>query len=279
MQRNAGRLSPLPRMGSTSARTIPYRGSRTPPDWLSFLELKTSASALGAEFTRRHVLPNDAAADILTHIAAHAAPVPAPKSALHRFKTDLVRAAQVLSPPLPDLYPRHWQGGLATSPRHYQRWIAAYDSPSSDELDALRAAPKARVSVIIESRDATPAESARTEASLRCQTLPPHEILHAGVSDDLATVAAGANAELLCIVTSGDALAPHALTTLVTALRDAPQAPFAYSDEDWLDANGQRQNPYFRPDWSPDLFLAQGYAAGLTLMRTADLARGARDAP
>ena len=34
---------------------------------------------------------------------------------------------------------------------------------------------------------------------------------------------------------------------------------FLYSDEDRIDENGGRKNPYFKPDWNPDLFLSYPY--------------------
>src|SRR3546814_21072908 len=36
-----------------------------------------------------------------------------------------------------------------------------------------------------------------------------------------------------------------------------------YSDDDTLDTEGVRGNPYFKCDWNPDLYLAQDYVSGL----------------
>ncbi|MFN2509160.1 MAG: glycosyltransferase family 2 protein, partial [Chthoniobacterales bacterium] len=40
-------------------------------------------------------------------------------------------------------------------------------------------------------------------------------------------------------------------------------------DEDFLDANGARSNPFLKPDWNPELFLAQNYINHFGVYRTA----------
>jgi GT2 family glycosyltransferase len=48
-----------------------------------------------------------------------------------------------------------------------------------------------------------------------------------------------------------------------------------YSDEDKIDEHGARTDPFFKPDWDPDLLLGQNYLNHLTVMRrTAVLAAG-----
>ena len=41
-----------------------------------------------------------------------------------------------------------------------------------------------------------------------------------------------------------------------------------YSDEDKISAHGQRFQPYFKPDWNPDLFLAENLVTRLCVCRT-----------
>lgn len=50
-----------------------------------------------------------------------------------------------------------------------------------------------------------------------------------------------------------DELHPQAIATVSEALREHPQWQMAYSDEDKIDAEGRRYDPYFKPDWNPDL--------------------------
>ena len=42
-----------------------------------------------------------------------------------------------------------------------------------------------------------------------------------------------------------------------------------YSDEDKLDEGGVRVDPYFKPDWAPDLFRSSMYACHLLVIRRA----------
>ena len=42
---------------------------------------------------------------------------------------------------------------------------------------------------------------------------------------------------------------------------------FVYSDEDRLDYNGRRVEPHFKPDYSPDTFMAVNYICHLTMIR------------
>jgi len=65
-----------------------------------------------------------------------------------------------------------------------------------------------------------------------------------------------------------DELAPNALFEVVQALDRHPEAILIYSDEDKIDEDGRRFEPYFKPDWNPDLFLGQNYLSHLTVYRS-----------
>ena len=64
-----------------------------------------------------------------------------------------------------------------------------------------------------------------------------------------------------------DELAPFALHEIVTLLNENRDLEFIYSDEDKTDERGNRKNPFFKPDWSPDLFLSQNYLCHFTVIR------------
>jgi GT2 family glycosyltransferase len=53
-----------------------------------------------------------------------------------------------------------------------------------------------------------------------------------------------------------DELAEHALYCTARAIAEHPAARLIYSDEDKVDEQGRRHDPYFKPDWNPDLFLS-----------------------
>lgn len=69
-----------------------------------------------------------------------------------------------------------------------------------------------------------------------------------------------------------DMLAEHALAKIVIEIEAHPDAGLIYSDEDKIDLNGIRSNPFFKMDWNPELFLGQNYVGHLGVYRT-DLLR------
>ncbi len=73
--------------------------------------------------------------------------------------------------------------------------------------------------------------------------------------------------EFVALLDQDDLLAEHALYHVVLALNDNPDLDLIYSDEDKIDANGQRFGHYFKPDWNPDLFLAQNLISHLGVYR------------
>ena len=82
--------------------------------------------------------------------------------------------------------------------------------------------------------------------------------------------AAGA---LVGLLPCGDLLWPTALGQVALALQGAPDADLVYGDEDKINLEqGVEWDPFFKPDWSPDLHLSSDYLGPFTLYR-ADLAR------
>jgi GT2 family glycosyltransferase len=80
-----------------------------------------------------------------------------------------------------------------------------------------------------------------------------------------------ATGEFIALLDHDDELAPHALSEVVLALVQQPDLEFIYSDEDKIDEHGQRFTPYFKPDWNPDLLLAQNYTSHFSVFRTTRL--------
>lgn len=80
-----------------------------------------------------------------------------------------------------------------------------------------------------------------------------------------------ATGEFTALLDHDDELAPHALAEVVLALAAEPKLEFIYTDEDKLDEQGRRFEPYFKPDWNPDLLLGQNYTCHLSVFRTARL--------
>jgi hypothetical protein len=66
-----------------------------------------------------------------------------------------------------------------------------------------------------------------------------------------------------------DELAERALYMMAVEIDAHPSAELIYSDEDKITPQGRRCDPYFKPDWNPDLFLAQNLVTHLCVARTA----------
>jgi glycosyltransferase involved in cell wall biosynthesis len=79
-------------------------------------------------------------------------------------------------------------------------------------------------------------------------------------SNDALAIATG---DYVALLDHDDELAPAALYFVAHELNRAPDAQLIYSDEDKLDARGRRSDPYFKPDWNPDLFSSQNYVSHL----------------
>lgn len=76
-----------------------------------------------------------------------------------------------------------------------------------------------------------------------------------------------ASGEFVALLDHDDCLPAHALFEVVKAIKAHPQAQIIYSDEDKLDLQGRRCNPFFKPDWSPDLLYSQNYMTHLLVYR------------
>jgi len=81
-----------------------------------------------------------------------------------------------------------------------------------------------------------------------------------------------ASGSWLALMDHDDLLPEHALFCMAECIDAHPDARLIYSDEDKIDATGQRSDPYFKPDWNFDLFRSQNTFSHLGLLAT-DLVR------
>ena len=65
-----------------------------------------------------------------------------------------------------------------------------------------------------------------------------------------------------------DVLAPQAVELLSQFVAVHPETELLYTDEDVIDANGQRRIPRFKPDYSPDLLRSHNYVNHISMFRT-----------
>lgn len=73
--------------------------------------------------------------------------------------------------------------------------------------------------------------------------------------------------EFVALMDNDDIIHPHALAEIVKLLNEKPSTDFIYSDEDKIDMTGKRVEPFFKPDWSPDLFMSTNYMSHLSVIR------------
>ena len=78
-----------------------------------------------------------------------------------------------------------------------------------------------------------------------------------------------ASGEFIVLLDHDDVLPRHALAAVVHELNRHPDADIVYSDEDRIDEAGRRYDPYFKPDWNPELFYSQNLISHLGVYRTA----------
>jgi GT2 family glycosyltransferase len=78
---------------------------------------------------------------------------------------------------------------------------------------------------------------------------------------------ASATASHIVVMDEGVELRRHALLELAALLHRRPDVAFAYADEDWEDATGRRVQPYFKPDWNPDLLRSHDYVGPFAMIR------------
>jgi glycosyltransferase involved in cell wall biosynthesis/LmbE family N-acetylglucosaminyl deacetylase len=83
-------------------------------------------------------------------------------------------------------------------------------------------------------------------------------------SNDALSLACG---EWVALLDHDDLLANDALYWVVKTLQTRADAGLIYSDEDKINASGERYDPYFKPDWSPELLLSQNYICHLSVFR------------
>ncbi|WP_115531067.1 glycosyltransferase family 2 protein [Xanthomonas campestris] len=76
-----------------------------------------------------------------------------------------------------------------------------------------------------------------------------------------------ARGEFVALLDHDDELHPLALLKSVQAFENNPHWQMLFTDEDKIDVEGKRSDPYFKSDWNPDLFLSQNCVCHLTVYR------------
>ncbi|CAO4196287.1 glycosyltransferase [Methylorubrum extorquens] len=182
-------------------------------------------------------------------------------------------------------------------PASYAAWIQAVEAKALPSIETMRAqlaalSERPLISLLMAGGD-DPAQLGETVASLRAQVYPDWELCLAaapsaalealaaedgrirllppakGKAASLDAALAQARGSYLATMEPDTRLAPQALLALVRRLAREPDLDLIYTDEDRIGPEGERCDPYFKPDWSPETLESSFYIGGLALYRTA----------
>jgi glycosyltransferase involved in cell wall biosynthesis len=99
-----------------------------------------------------------------------------------------------------------------------------------------------------------------------------HRETNGGISAASNDGIAAARGQFIALLDHDDLLGAGALTKVAAILQADPEIDYLYTDEDKVDAHGNRYDIFRKPDWSPERLRAQMYCAHLSVMRS-DLVR------
>lgn len=208
-------------------------------------------------------------------------------------------------PPLPPTQGATVQPGALAVPEQFAGWISAFE-PTAAELEAqARAAPphnaaRPLFSIVLPVYRVPTGVLRATLASVTGQTWRDWEVCVAfaeepgsenhlllqelaaadpririevladngGISRNSNAALAIARGEFVALLDHDDELTPWALHDMAQAIARHPEADFLYSDKDSINADGTvRQNPLFKPGWSPEMLYSVNYLTHLNVMR------------
>ena len=92
-----------------------------------------------------------------------------------------------------------------------------------------------------------------------------------GIAQATNDALALAQGEYCAFLDQDDTLARDALLSMVEAIAESPRAVLFFSDEDKLDAAGQRTNPFFKPEWDGEWIRTTNCVLHLLVVRTGTL--------
>jgi len=117
-------------------------------------------------------------------------------------------------------------------------------------------------------------EYAQKDNRIRLQRLPQN----LGISGNSNAALDIAQGEFVQFLDHDDLLAPNALYEAVHLLNENPALDVIYYDEDKLSKDGdERRDPFFKPDWSPEMLLSANYLTHALMRRALVLDAGKLD--
>lgn len=221
----------------------------------------------------------------------------------HRISLKLISRGRVVREARTAVYIDH-ERAFASD---YERWIEEFERPNERliELQIANIQTRPLISIVMPVYNTDPRELTAAIRSVLNQSYrnwelliaddcsserEPQEILKSfaaqdariklafqerrgGISKTSNAALQMATGDYVCFLDHDDTLAPHALAYICEALHRSREADLFYSDEDKIDREGNRFDPFFKPDWSPDLLLSENYMCHLLVLRKDLLAR------
>lgn len=90
---------------------------------------------------------------------------------------------------------------------------------------------------------------------------------NSGISETLNSALRISSGQFVGVLDHDDALHPRAIELCLKGHLENSEAILIYSDEDKIDKKGIHSNPFFKPDFSPELLLSQMYLNHFTIMK------------
>jgi GT2 family glycosyltransferase len=85
-----------------------------------------------------------------------------------------------------------------------------------------------------------------------------------GISEATNIALQASIGDYVCFLDHDDLLTPDALLEVACVINAHPTVSFIYTDEDKIAEDGKLSSPFFKPDWSYNLFLSQNYTCHLS---------------
>jgi len=184
----------------------------------------------------------------------------------------------------------------------YAAWVRLYDTVTPNDRAAMAARPPSArplISIVMPVYNPPEVHLRRALDTVLDQTYPHWELC---VADDASTrphvatvlaeyaardsrvkvvkretnghISAASNTaldlatgEFVALMDHDDELPPHALYEVAAEIGRHPDVDILFSDEDKIDEEGRRYDPYFKSDWNPDRFLGQNMVSHLGVFR------------
>ena len=183
---------------------------------------------------------------------------------------------------------------VATGPSQYVDWIRTGETNCRyallQHLPAAGIAPLSNLALVLwATPGCEPALAALlADCPAECRVLvlehgaasSPQGTQHARVSrvamapdcspaDGVAVALAQLDADMIGFHDLRDQLAPGAIGLILDVLAQHGPVDLLFADEDWLDAQGRRAEPFFKPGWDPELQRGRDLVGGFAFFRTA----------